>query len=221
MHLATSNVEGGVVSEPLPSLSDSNTNTCTKSKSQLNTTAVESQDSVIQFKFFQVNEEWQKRLCSQLDLTFCSAYNNTRGSRNTILTKPSRLLRVIGDGNCLFRCMSYVLTGSQDHQMQVRSRVCSHMHSIANLVLTHISHDSTHNYIADKKMNINGVWGTDVEVLTFANMCNVNVYTYSVQHGSWNVYPPTFSVSHFDVFLESVYLRHTGDHYDVVASTSQ
>ena len=71
-----------------------------------------------------------------------------------------------------------------------------------------------------KIMNNNNVWDTDVEIFTFANLCQTNVYyVYSVaQQSSWCVFPPTLSLSNIDVSTESVYLLHPPDHYDVITS---
>ncbi len=67
-------------------------------------------------------------------------------------------------------------------------------------------------------MDINNVWGTDIEILTFANLCQTNVYVYDVRYGNWNMFPPSLSMSNIDVSIKSVYLIHPIDHYNVVSS---
>ena len=67
-------------------------------------------------------------------------------------------------------------------------------------------------------MSLDGTWGTDIEIFTFANLCGANVYVYDTQYGRWNVFPPTLSLSHIDISTLSVYLFHPVDHYDVVSS---
>ena len=43
-----------------------------------------------------------------------------------------------GDGNCMFRSVSYVMTGSQEQYLEVRAKTLKHMETIAPLVLGHI-----------------------------------------------------------------------------------
>ncbi len=177
-----------------------------------------------QFRFFQVNVEWQRQWCSKLGLPYCSTYERSIGSSNTILTRPDRQsVRVmIGDGNCLFRSLSCVLTGSQQHHLLVRSLICNHMSSITHLLLPHIHPcNSVEDYITRTKMDNNLVWGTDIEIFTFANMCQTKVYVFSVQQSNWSVFTPTLSLRNIVVSTQSVYLLHPQGHYDLVTSVSE
>ena len=111
-------------------------------------------------------EEWQRQWCSKLGIPYCSTYERSIGSSNTILTRPDRQsVRVmLGDGNCLFRSLSCVLTGSQQHHLLVCCLICNHMSSIIHLLFPHIR-SSVEDYITRTKMDNNLVWGTDIEIL--------------------------------------------------------
>ena len=61
-------------------------------------------------------------------------------------------------------------------------------------------------------------WGTDMEIFTFASLCQTNVYVYGSLYGKWSVHPQSLSVNNFDVLIKSVYLLHSKDHYDVISS---
>ena len=150
-----------------------------------------------QFCFYQVDNEWQRRLCSKVGLPYCSTYERPIGSSSTILTRPDRqsVKVMLGDGNCLFRSFSFVLSGSQQHHLLVHNLICNHMPSIIGLLLPHIyPHSCVEDYITNSKMNYNNFWGTNVEILTFANLCQTNVYVYSVDESRWNVFPPSCSL---------------------------
>ena len=73
-----------------------------------------------------------------------------------MLTQPDlRSLRnVQGDGNCLFRALSYIVTGSEEQYMEVREGITSYMLSIENLL---VGYDSTShaNYLVP--FNVNSV----------------------------------------------------------------
>ena len=101
--------------------------------------------------------------------------------------------------------------------MNVHLLICEHMHKISRLMLSHISPStSVQEYISDSRMNVSTVWGSNREIYTFANMCQVNVY--DMHRRSWSVYSPNLAsdVLNVDCTIRSVYLRHPRDHYDVV-----
>ena len=176
------------------------------------------------FRFYPVNSQWQRRLCQQLGLFYQRANRFGRGGPNCVLSVPNlkTVRRIVGDGNCLFRALSCVVTGSEGEHMAVRTAIVDHMVNIAHLLLgAHVQQISIQAYIQDSRMSLDGTWGTDIEIFTFANLCGANVYVYDTQYGSWNVFPPTLSLTHIDASTMSVYLLHPVDHYDVVSSVKK
>ena len=90
--------------------------------------------------------------------------------------KPGLVKPVKGDGNCLFRSFSYVITGSEEHHLDIRHWVCEYI----NLYREKIEKFSgKQNYVSVSKMAKPGVWGTDIEIMAV----DTNVYTYT-KHGS-------------------------------------
>lgn len=175
------------------------------------------------FRYFQTDSEWQKSKCTDLGLQYIGPNNTHGGSADTILTRPDKrsIKRIVGDGNCLFRSLSYILTGSEDQHFLVRSLICNHMVNIAPLLLTHIRYPSVHDYITSERMEHDYVWGTDVEIYTFANMCQINMYTFNTEHDTWQLLSPTVSVVRADPSIQSAYLYHTVDHYTVVRNVKR
>ena len=51
-------------------------------------------------------------------------YTNIGGDLNG---KPSNIYRVLGDGNCYFRCILYVLSGKEDYHRDVRKVLCEYI----------------------------------------------------------------------------------------------
>ena len=83
----------------------------------------------------------------------------------------------MGDGNCLFRSLSYIITGSEDQHFSLRIAIVQHMLSIPHMLLGHgrdgqpncinlmchpRHYDSVEHYIQDTRMDQNGEWGTNV-----------------------------------------------------------
>ena len=96
------------------------------------------------------------------------------------------------------------------------------MVNIAPRLLSHIyPHESVHDYITSTGMEHNSVWGTDVEIFTFANICQINVYTFSTEHDTWQLHSPTISIVNANTSIESVYLYHSSDHYTVVRNVKK
>ena len=174
-------------------------------------------------RFYPVNSHCQKRLCQQLGLCYQRANRFESGGPNCVLTLTNMgtVRRIVGDGNRSFRALSYVVTGSEEEHMAVRTAIVDHMVNIAHLLLgAHVQQNSIQADIQDSQMSFDLTWGTDIEIFTFANLCQVNVYVYDTQYGSWNVLPLGLSLTHIDVSILSVYLLHPIDHYDVLSSVT-
>ncbi|CAI8035685.1 OVARIAN TUMOR DOMAIN-containing deubiquitinating enzyme 9 [Geodia barretti] len=100
--------------------------------------------------------------------------------------------RIQGDGNCLFRAFSYILTGSADQHIGVRHAIIDHMTNNAQYFRGHhlVGYGSIQSYIAFTGMDQDGTWGTDIEMLSLAHLFQTPVFSYSQQHGQWQRYSP-------------------------------
>ena len=87
------------------------------------TSTVEDDDCVITgeasespLKFYPVTIDWQQRACQQLGLQYHAPTRVRPGGPNVPLTRPDirSLKRIQGDGNCLFRALSYIITGYEE-----------------------------------------------------------------------------------------------------------
>ena len=94
-------------------------------------------------------------------------------------------LPVLGDGNCLFCCFSYILYGLEENHLLVRSLIVNFM--ILNPSLfTAFCHPATVTEHTTR-MKQNGQWGTHAEILAFAICFKVPVYT-AVQRKNFSSY---------------------------------
>ena len=81
---------------------------------------------------------------------------------------------ITGDGNCLFRCFSFFLFGSQDRHLQVRSLLTEFM-TLNPSHFTAYCHPSTvRDHVC--RMKLNYVWGTHAEIRAMALCFNIAVY---------------------------------------------
>ena len=74
-----------------------------------------------------------------MGLQFYARNRVREGGPNIPLTRPDMrsVKRIEGDGNCLFRAFSYIITGSESQHMAVRQAIIRHMISIAHFILDH------------------------------------------------------------------------------------
>ena len=92
--------------------------------------------------FCPVYVSWQRTACAVLDVQYYNSNNmkvsGLDGEMHQPLTEPNlrRVKRIGGDGNCLFRSFSYIVTGSEEHHMEIRQSILLHMIEISGLLIT-------------------------------------------------------------------------------------
>ena len=71
------------------------------------------------FKYHPVDKQWRRHVCAQMGLQFHARRRIRAGGP---LTRPNMrtVKHIEGDGNCLFRAFSYLITGSESQYMAVR-----------------------------------------------------------------------------------------------------
>ena len=72
--------------------------------------------------FNPIDENAQRFLCSLVDLPLIFPHARKISKP---LNKPIKLYNIIGDGNCLFRALSYIITGRQIYHMTASSQFVS------------------------------------------------------------------------------------------------
>ena len=180
--------------------------------------------AVSPFSFHTVDVQWQQSACQQLGLQYTTQTRVRAGGPTVPLTRPDMrsVRRIQGDGNCLFRAFSYILTGSEESHMAIRCAILDHMINNAQYFLGHhlIGYNSVQSYIASRGMDQDGSWGTDIEMLSMAHLLKTPVHSYSQQHGHWQRYCPHDVDRQLqdDMQQRSMYLFHTGNHFNVVCS---
>ena len=178
---------------------------------------------------------------------FCGPNRITPGSPNAPLANPVGFKNIRGDGNCMFRSLSFIITGSEDQHMHVRRAIIRHMRDIGSVLwesqispllnnLRSIGEVSVGNnqspnadhmaginqYIAATRMDHDKTWGSEVEIMVLAHLLDTAVYSYDTARG-WNRYTPANVYGQFDVSTRvnsqmAMYVRYNINHYDVVTS---
>ena len=174
------------------------------------------------FRFNPVSEEWQRRVCQELALRFVCANACDEGGPNVKLKHPTFGHRIIGDGNCLFRAFSYIITGAEDQHFELRCRIVERLRSVGYRLLVIAIHEPTvQQYIANSRVDRQGAWGTWFEMMVLANMVGANVYSYRIQNDYYEIASPGYidpTAYPQDYGRQSMYILYTGDHFNVVLS---
>ena len=113
-------------------------------------------------------------ICTRMGLQFHSKNRVRPGGPNVSLTPPDMrtIKHIMGDGNCLFRSLAYIITGSEDQHMAIRTAILEHMINVAHFILDHHiqGYSSIQDYIRCNDMDQEFTWGTDIEILTLAHL---------------------------------------------------
>ena len=178
------------------------------------------------FRYHQTDLTWQHEKCAQLGLTFHGEIHSEKGGGSVLLNRPdlTTVVRIVGDGNCLFRSFSYIITGSQDQHFEIRTAIVSHMRRIATYLEEAQCVDmgsSVQEYIHNTRIDKVNSWGTTNEMSVLAHLLKCNIYAFSTINQRWE---PRFP-SHIDpgiiedVTQKSMYILHVnGNHFEVVTS---
>ena len=101
-------------------------------------------------------------LCHTLPLVVnhCSKHSKPLGT-------PSKLIQIVSNGNCLFRTLSYAVTGRQTYYTQVRAQIINHMNSSLDSYLVN-------GQMARKKVTVRGI-----EILSASSLLSTNIFVYT------------------------------------------
>ena len=174
------------------------------------------------YRFHSVDQQWQTDKCSLLGLPFLCQNGVDRGGPNVLLTRPRTTRTIRGDGNCLFRCFSYIITGSERYHTAVRRAMIAHMPNMPDTFVSSTVH-TVDQYIRNTGMDKSGTWGTDKEVVALAHLLNTRVFAYAPASNYWTYLAP----EHVDPSLytprseQSIYIVNAELHFTVVMSTRQ
>ena len=93
---------------------------------------------------------------------------------------PSSTRRIVPDGNCFFRALSFTLTGSQEyHEVRLLVTTCMIDNSAHPQLSCLIDDDETMNiYIEQLKMQLLGTWATEIEIISSVLLLQTTIYVY-------------------------------------------
>lgn len=124
--------------------------------------------------FYPVDTIWQRTKLSTLGGQAVIKLEH-KSSRSVPLTQSVLRLRMKGDGNCFFRSINYVITGSQVFHKVARDRVVDYMKTNENAIT-----QFGERYLAESRIPDEGIWATEAEIMASAARLQTDIYIYSV-----------------------------------------
>ena len=158
-------------------------------------------------------------ICQILSSALCLEFKEVvHFGKYTELTKPKDIHHTRRDGNCFFRSVSYVLTGSEQSHSVFREKLIRHMkNNIKDILRNYLAKDVVY-YINNSNMENNGTWATDAEIMSSANLVGMDIIMY-VKSGkcfNWLIYPASFTLKKRSEY--AIYLTNIDNHFDVILS---
>ena len=112
-------------------------------------------------------DEWQKSLCQFLGMTFVrrNITHILQPIEFSIFHQPATTVRILGDGNCFFRALAFVITGSQDEHQELRTMTTTYMQHNAGILSCYLdAYETMDEYLARTDMHSLSVWATEIEI---------------------------------------------------------
>jgi hypothetical protein len=147
---------------------------------------------------------------------------------------PHVRMRVLGDGNCLFRAISRHVTGTESNHYAVRKATVNYLRRnpvLIEYVLAGVDapldpnrrkvffNKKVREYLKNSQMAKSGEWGTDLEVFLLSSMLDVNIVVRQNfgQGRAWQCMGPTIhGINVVHDYALYLYNTRAMDHYDCV-----
>ncbi|GAW80294.1 OTU-like cysteine protease [Plasmodium gonderi] len=122
------------------------------------------------------------------------------------------LINVTGDGNCLFRSISWNLFDKQKYHMYVRKRCVEHMLNCKQEFSIYFENNDFYDYL--KKMSKDGYWGDELSIKATADAFDCIVYIITSTAENWHLkYEPKYKIN--NEHKKCIFLAYTSPtHYD-------
>ena len=121
-----------------------------------------------------------------------------------LTTQHRKLKKIIGDGNCLFRALSYFIHGSEDFHTIMRQQLVDFVHSNKAVFVPYVLSGTIETHILHMKHD--RIWGTQVELQAIATLTQRDVFVLTDSFGGttntrWMKYTPLDPTNYNLIYL--------------------
>ncbi|CAC5422831.1 unnamed protein product [Mytilus coruscus] len=173
------------------------------------------------YDFIPLNTLLKRKLCKIVNIP--SKKISKQNSTNYYnIGQPTTWKTITGDGNCLFRAISYSLSNRQEYFGDIRRAIVDLLRN-AEVFKSFLQprFKTVEEHIQTLRMEENNVWGTELEIVACADLLKTDIYTF--YNNSWIKYSSSQICSNNNVNEQAINLQHNGDinHYEVVTAVKQ
>ncbi|XP_071169752.1 uncharacterized protein [Mytilus edulis] len=174
------------------------------------------------YDFIPLNTLLKRKLCKFVNIPI-KKISKQKSTNFYNIGQPTACKTITGDGNCLFRAISYSLSNRQEYFGDIRRAIVDHLLRNAEVFKSFLQprFKTVEEHIQTLRMKENNVWGTELEIVACADLLKTDIYTFF--NGTWIRYSSSQINSNNCVNDQAIYLQHNGDvnHYEVVTAVIQ
>ncbi|CAC5377345.1 unnamed protein product [Mytilus coruscus] len=174
------------------------------------------------YDFIPLHTLLKRQLCKIINIPN-KKISKQNSSNSYNIGPPVACKTITGDGNCLFRAISYSISNRQEYFGNVRRAIVDHLMRNAEVFKSFLQprFKTVEEHIQTLKMEENNTWGTELEILACADLLKTDIYTF--YNNSWIKYSSSQICSNNNVNDQAIYLQHNGDinHYEIVTAVTQ
>ena len=125
---------------------------------------------------------------------------------------PSCLINVEGDGNCIFRCISLALHGTQEKHSEIRAAIVETMSKDEAFYGQRIDGDIKNHLSC---MSKDRTWATEAEIFAASEFLDrdIMVYDQRLKSSKWTLHSRSGICNHTRKFIA---IHHESDHFSLV-----
>ena len=138
-----------------------------------------------------------------------------------MFSEPAAKGRIKGDGNCFFRALAFLITGSQDDHNELRLLTTTYMsHQAASLSCYLKESEIMKSYLERTRMHCPTVWATEVEIFSAAQMLDTDIFVFdkSGHCHKWLRFQSSVATDNcsYKHSKQSLYLTNRNNHFETV-----
>ena len=125
---------------------------------------------------------WQKSRAKALDFDLDNIRRYLASSKPffiSVLEPPQTSASIRGDGNCYFRCLSHILTGTQSYHKYLRQAVTAYILEHHDFFSEFSGSRHRDGYLRSSRMHEEGTWATEIEIIATASMLATDICVFS------------------------------------------
>uniref|UniRef100_A0A7E4WD82 Ubiquitinyl hydrolase 1 n=1 Tax=Panagrellus redivivus TaxID=6233 RepID=A0A7E4WD82_PANRE len=166
-----------------------------------------------------------KKYCADFEVSPANSVIKRQSVADLRQYVPHEVEPILGDGHCGYRTVSFLLTGTQNHYMQVRQKLCSW---VADGKLGDVFTKSLCPELGPMKakakassgfVGMNMWMGID-DLYGLATKLEINVVQYHTGTKTWMPFNDYFFLSKYAPLKDapSLLIQYTGNHYEAIKS---